>query len=293
MLYKLYPWLFGAMLCGLTFCGRSDDTTVSGAAALTILYTANINGNIDNCMCGDPPLGGMDHIASYIQGKRQKGAVLYIEGGDALNSYDYPQLNDATRRIYGIIQPDVWAPGDQEFIQGTAYARSLFKEHASAIIAGNWHVKGDTGLPAFKIVQKNGWRIGLASYMEPTLPETRTNRDILFDPQKFDRINREMKSVPLSILIYHGAVDDVKQLINRFSDWDIILLSHYQQQTVFQNGHTLVVCPGSDGEYITEMVLTPHEGRPTPDIQVKQIPVTTDLPADEVIHDIIKTYQPG
>ena len=196
--------------------------------------------------------------------------------------------------IFNIIKPDVWAPGDQEWIEGERFFEKLVRQYHKIMISGNWYPLGKkTYLPPFKIINIKGFgRVGIGSYTDPETREyDRLKTFLRFDRSRFELAARAVQKADLKILIYHGMADNPKQLAVFLKEWDVVLLSHTQQQTARRIGSVWFVCPGADGEYYSKIKITGTHADSLR-VNVNHMPVKLESASDNTVKYIIKNYQP-
>ncbi len=262
----------------------------SPADSMVIIYSANLNGNIDNCRCGDPPLGGLDHFSTLLSREREKHFTLFFDGGDAFNAYSYPELNKALVSIYGLLQPDVFTVADQEFSEGRPFLSKALSRFGSAVVQGNTRIKAYAGADSYKRFKHKGRVVGVTSYLEMKNRQMGPVKDFLEpEKQRFDKAVKAISGTDYKVLIYHGERKYLPGLLKKYPSWDVVLLAHEQLAVNEMYGHIRLVCPGADGEYVSRIVLKKEAGKTR--ITVRQLPVGLELPADPTIKEIIKNYQ--
>ncbi len=258
--------------------------------SLVIIYSANLNGNIDNCGCGDPPLGGLDHFAGILQRERQKSFTVFLDGGDAFNAYSYPELNNALVRIYRLLRPDVITIADQEFSEGRRFLLEALPRMAADVVLGNIRFPGYDKAKAFRRFRHQKHVLGVTSYLELRNRHMGSVRGFLHeDDQRFEKAVKAIDDADYKVLIYHGERKFLPALLRKYPHWDLVLLAHEQLAVNEMQGPVRLVCPGADGEYASRIVLKMAAGKKN--IVVQQIPVGLEWPADPDIKKIIKSYQ--
>ena len=257
--------------------------------SLVIIYSANLNGNIDNCGCGEPPLGGLDHLAGILKRERERQHTLFFDGGDAFNAYSFPALNKALVQIYRYLKPDVLTLADQEFSEGADFLGAALKGMEQAVLMGNTRAEIALSAPAaYKIFRHKDMRVGVTSFVE--LTKRRKDVALTAAPARFDEAVEAIKKTDIRALIYHGRRKNLPRLLEKYPHWDVIMLAHEQiaLNERDKKGRWLV-CPGADGEYVSRVALIKNKNGLT--IKTGRLPVSLEWPAVEKISRIINNYQ--
>ena len=83
------------------------------AAALTVLYSASLNGNLDGCDCKSTPRAGLAARAAWLRSYPQREPVLLVDAGDLLDVVPDPELAREILESYAELGYDAVAVGDQ------------------------------------------------------------------------------------------------------------------------------------------------------------------------------------
>ncbi|MCB0282918.1 MAG: hypothetical protein KDF60_10095 [Calditrichaeota bacterium] len=268
----------------LLSCSNNEKT--SPVEDFHILYISNLNGAIESCECGDPPLGGLSKISTVVNDYRNRYKnVVFIDGGDAFNSYPYKQLNIAVADAYKIIQPDIWTIAEQEFVDGSEFLINQLLESSLYFVAGNYSVKG-LNLVKYRIFNYGLNKIAFTSYLQPGLIKNDLKPDnILFDD------NHDLKNFnkdAFRVLLFHGTEKDYTHKINLLKEYDMILLAH-QAVPIFNTESKPVVFGGLfDGEKILHISL--HKSGDRFKINAEFIEIFQSIKSDPAIEKIVENY---
>jgi len=256
-----------------------------------ILFIANVNGVIENCDCGNPPLGGLPQISSIISTHLNNNKYAYFfDGGDFLNTYPYPELNNAVISIYKNLDLTYLAAGDQEWIDSEEIDQKVFSAFEKKIIAGNFSIP-DYDLTEFgTIALADGSTAYILSYLdENAFYVTKDKKNITFNDQKFvSAYNKVIQKNGLIILLYHGTENHLRWIIDNCPEIDLILFAHEQSNAFDTSKRPVVVGGGTDGEYVQWIGISKKENNI--DFIVKSIPVSADLDGDNSVQDIINEF---
>lgn len=239
------------LTAGTSICALDSDPDFDAQMPLvTVLFTANINGNIENCNCGDPPLGGLDYLATLIKNERRKSTpVLFIDGGDYFNSYPYLALNEAAADILLLIRPEGFLPGDQEFAEDKVLLTRLFKQNN--ILGSNFRF---ASFPAGKVLHRalDGNRmLAVAGYLSPDSFSEKIPDDIRFNEKEFEDIYANRTANSIFVTVFHGTAAALRRFVQAYPKTDLILWAHEQSNLIEKRGATTIVGGCSDGEYLT------------------------------------------
>jgi len=112
--------------------------------SVELLFTGNLNGNLDGCDCFGYPTAGMVKLAAVLRG-RDRGSTILVDAGDLFESGSDLPLAEELRGTIAELGYDLVAIGDQEFSNGSGY---LLDAVANAV-ANASAVSNETVLSAF------------------------------------------------------------------------------------------------------------------------------------------------
>ncbi len=283
------------LLAGFTFGQNRLDGYHTGDepdprwARVQLLYFANINGNLENCGCGDPSLGGMDNLIPLIDKYRKKAMkTIVVAGGDILNSYPDSLLNDTMLKGIAFIKPDLYAPGEQELMDGPRFFNNRIDNKRITLLGTNYYLKNCTACvdDSYKLSRP---AINILSWFSKNVYHgKKPPQDFLYRDKRFKEKYGRMDRSGFNILMFHGALQSYFKFAMRFDAFDLVLFSHDQRLKVQTNKNVRYVFPGSDGEYLIRVVLYGKTSKLKTWIQ--KIPVNiVSYPSLEIIR-LIKEY---
>jgi hypothetical protein len=98
--------------------------------SITILYTANLNGVLRDCGCGQEKLGGIARLKTAIEHFRSQHAETYlIDAGDHLPSYKYPEKGREILKELSQLQYDFMLKADQDYLSGHLAEDAFYKNN--------------------------------------------------------------------------------------------------------------------------------------------------------------------
>lgn len=231
----------------LFFSGCSDKKSFE------ILYFSNLNGNIEACDCYEPRLGGLHQIKAVVDKlAKENPQLILIDGGDTFNTYPFIELDQAVADAYAIIRPDIWVPGEQEFIEGESFLKRL----NTTFLSGNLTVPGLLTEP-FKEYVFNNKKIEITSYIQPEIFKA-------FDPKPKlsfkmpDSLNNSGQD-KFKILIFHGDEIGFMKQQEMISAFDLVLTAHQQSDVINLETDPVVIGGGADGEFLMHIILQDND----------------------------------
>ena len=251
-------------------------------AAQYILYTANINAALQNCGCGNMPLGGIDRLKTFVDLFRAENPnTILIDGGDFFNSYPYPELNQSVLDALELMDYDLIVPGEHEFVEGLPFFINVSKRLADRIILSN--VNGQYGRDFLNLYHGNNLRLIAVL--------NRRCFDYIALPEQF-----ELKALTgadiakdhvsdYTILVYHGSIDNISDDMLNIAAPDMILLAHDQFFGETNIAGIRAIGIGKDGEHIAVIKI---ESGFTCDVTFEKI--TEDIKPDPRINMINQTF---
>jgi 2',3'-cyclic-nucleotide 2'-phosphodiesterase (5'-nucleotidase family) len=254
------------------------------SADFKILFSANINGNLENCNCGKFPLGGIGRIKSFIdEFKKYNKNCIVIDGGDFFNSYPYPKLNHAMLNSLELINYDLILPGDQEFVEGIEFFNIVRGKLRNKILISNLSNQKDIK----KRFRFNDKDVEIYAYLSPSsFRFIRKPKNIALTT--FSLLQNSINHNACNIVIYHGPLEEAELLAKKYQWIDLILLAHEQTLNTNQSAPVQIVGCGQDSEYISVVVAEQLNG--IWKFNINQKPIEPTIQEDSKIVQIINTY---
>ena len=254
------------------------------SADFNILFTANINGSLENCKCGKIPLGGIARIKSFIDAIAAKNAqCLVVDGGDFFNSYPFFELNQAMLKSIELLKYDLFLPGDQEFVEGIKFYNLLIERLKPNLLLSNLENQKNIKR-SFKF---NTIKVDIYGFLSPK------SFEFITKPKKlsllpFSSLQNVIDTSVCNIVVFHGPIQEAEKCAQEYKWIDLILLAHDQQLDPKQVFNTIIIGCGQDSEYITVIAVEKLNDRWHFDIN--QEPVGPSIPEDKSITQIINSY---
>jgi len=278
MLQNYYRYLI--LTCFFAFINFAKS-----AEPLYIIYTANISGALENCGCGEKPLGGIGKI-KYISDtyKKSHSYVMLIDGGDFFNNYPYKKLNDTMLKVYKGFGYDFVVPGDQIFIEGENFYNMVRSSMNGTMIISNEHQNQKSSVEA----NFGPYNVSFTSILSPKsfdYIEKPANLNLI-DPANF-----KIKQNPphtLQIVVYHGYLDEARIFAKKNKNIGILFLAHDQESGIWTEGDVQIIGNGKDSESIS-IVKANFDTSWSFEI-MKQL-ISNDYPEAEEVLEIIDEFQ--
>ncbi|RMG65978.1 MAG: hypothetical protein D6715_07710 [Calditrichaeota bacterium] len=249
----------GRFLCTLALTGIF---TLSSAQTLHLAYTANINGTLTDCGCGEEPVGGIDRLATLIDSlRRAHPDLILLDGGDLLRSYSLPRLNAFVLQWAARMGYDALNVGDQELVEGMAFLAAQahplpwvslnLQFPALAAQTGSFRPRGELTITRDSAqVMVTGLTSPQAfSFITPP-PDLRME-----PPQRALLQLQAMPSGPrvLTVVLFHGDWPEAEALASQLPEGSLLLVAHSQQLRVKRLARCTLLEPGPDAQYLTSI----------------------------------------
>ncbi len=239
------------------------SSTTHTARTWHIAYWANLNANLENCLCGDPPLGGLDRIAATVDSLREAHpGLIVIDGGDSFGPYPYAALNRLVLQAQDIVKPDLRFAGDQERRE-----KALFNKHKDRFFG----TAGDTVLSRYGMLISAWLEPSLAMENEPLPAQSIVTSDSTLD-----------------VVLYHGPDNGIEAFIKKHPGIDLLLTAHTQRPYKEMEGSPFVVSGGADGEILAHIRVSEKAGQY--EVSARFLPMYLEKAAHPGFDPIIEAY---
>jgi len=210
-----------------------------------IIYTANINAALENCNCGNNPLGGVDRIKSFVDTyKKHNPNTILIDGGNFFNSYAYEELNNAMLRVIPILKYDMIVPGSHLFLEEKSFYDQYVIKFKNILLCSY-------GIPDFKdfhLIKLNKVNLKFYYFIDPGIFKYSKKPEWL--ELKSNLNNNSISKKDINILIFHGYLESAEKFLKDHPAFDPVLLSHDQRKDIWKINDTKIIGCGHDAESI-------------------------------------------
>lgn len=210
-------------LLSLMFC-LSTSAIAAEPVNITILGTSDLHGTFvpwDYSTDTENLAGSLSQIATQVHKIRaQQPNVILVDAGDTIQgNFVETFKNDKTSPMilgFNALNYDVWVMGNHEFDFGLKVLATPLNQFKGTALAGNifWE-SGKPYLPAYKIIERQGVKIGIIGMDTPMTAEFAKGTDHI-DGLKFtdpvqavkDVIGQIQGQVDAIVLVAHMGIDN-------------------------------------------------------------------------------------
>ncbi|RPI06358.1 MAG: LysM peptidoglycan-binding domain-containing protein [Ignavibacteriae bacterium] len=283
-------------------CRQMPDST--RLIPVSILYTANNNGYLENCECPGNPLGGLDRRVKLMQQLQMNSSTicLLLDGGDFLSSVGFPEKDDFVLEAYGNMRYDVLALGDQEFANGYSYVVGNLLKRSLPLVSASIEIKGvpNTAIKKYVIKDIQGIRFGITSVIsdEPfeLMPKDKIQDLKIADVRScLNNVLKELRQKSdIVILLSHLGYSKDSKCAKESDAPDIIIGAH--SQTLLQEpehqGSSILVHSGKNGEHLGQLdILVDKTTKRIVKYSGQPIPILKDMEIDTAMKSLINRYK--
>ena len=228
-----------------------------------IVYTANLNGEIEPCGCRGNPTGGIQRRWNLIE-QKVTGERLVIDSGDVFyKSAPMPPFLEkqwnyqasALVQAYNEMGVEVITPGELDFAAGIEQFEKLRQHARFKIVSANIYRRGSDErlLPPYVIVKKNGKNIALFGLLDetiPGMPDAIEVRDHLLAAKEMVALLRKQADVVIALA--HIGLENSQKLAREIPGIDAIFTAHTQSFLIQPEkvGDTLIFEPSFRGQHV-------------------------------------------
>lgn len=229
---------------------------------LTIVYTANVSGEIEPCGCRGNPAGGIVRLWTFFENEvfPKKNASIVVDSGDLFfpSSPAPPfianQWNTQAMALvdaYNALGFDAFAPGDWDFASGLDLFEQLRSKAKFAFLSANLYKNDALYLKPHVVLQRAGMKIGIFGLYDENLPlPSELSAKDHIEAAK-EQVTALRGKVDVLIALTHLGLEGDQALARAVDGIDYILGAHSQSflqdpvrvgnttilQTSFRNQH--------------------------------------------------------
>ena len=275
------------------------QTKLIANSEITILYTNNTNGALENCLCPGKAYGSLEKRVHYIRDWYSNNSnTILLDAGDFLSPTRNALKDSIAFRIYEMMPYDAIGLGDQEFFKGVAFINDLIEGSKLPFLSSNIEKPELKQINQQIIIQRDDIKFGILSIIDPGVflffPK-RVKDEVSFSDFRNtlqSKIDALRKISDIVILLSHNGIDEDRAIAKTYSGIDVIIGSH--TQTVLESPEkvekTVIVQSGKDGYYVghlrlsfdNENRLISHEG--------ELVAMDFDFPNDSTVVEMIIDY---
>jgi hypothetical protein len=280
---KFFSFLFFLLLN--VSCNKEKNTKNSldeKKESLKILFTGNINAELEPCGCRQFPLGGINHMHGLISELNKKSEFIFVDSGDAFFKQNFPMNDEKESQIFrakklskalSMTGLRLKVLGDQDLAFGIDSLVKIVKDQRFHLLGTN--LESDKlkliKFKKYKFNQHEIYFLGISSsklftksYTHLTVKDSISNIMKQINALKEHGYNKENKFHHL-ILISHSGMKEDKVIAKNIPEIDWIIGSHSQNftQKPVEEGRTRIVQMLSRNHYIGDITFDKKSAKTT------------------------------
>jgi hypothetical protein len=210
---------------------------------LTIVFTGDARGELENCHCPKDDFGGLERRSNYINEVRKDvDEILLLDVGDTLPLFN-PEFTRKTITYNAFISLkamdmmgyDAMNVGESDLILGEKFLQEKSQNLKFPLISSNIAYKSKNELffkPYVIKTMKNGLRVGIIGVTNERYIISSNNLDVASNREMVARSVKAIRNhVDLVIVLGHIGVPYSMDLANAVSGIDVILSGHWDAET--------------------------------------------------------------
>lgn len=232
--------------------------------SLTILYTANNNGYLEECPCSKDGLGGIARRKTIFEQHRNRNTLI-LDAGNLFSPY---RKNEEQEKLLVQLTQNLSYSlmnlGEQEFSYGLNFWRENGRK-LNVVSANLCDKEGNRLAPSFQIFTFEGLRVAVTGVLSESafqnLPEENRAELVLLPME--DELSKTLAQIKneqanfIVLLLRSQDYEAERMLAERFPEIHLIIstderLAHQKPLLI---GKTLAVSSGSEGEYVGKLSL--------------------------------------
>ncbi len=289
------------LLMCLILCGGLVSAQSPSVQSLTILYTANTNGYLEECPCSKDGLGGIARRKTIFD-QHQNGNTLILDAGNLCSPY---RKNEAQEKLLITLTEklsySLMNLGEQEF----SYGLNFWKEngHKLNFVSANLRdKKGHRLTPPFQVFAFEGLRVAVTGVLSESafqnLPDDiRADLSLVPIEEELSKTLIDIKNEQpnLIVLLLRSQDYEAEQsLAKRFPEIHLIISTDERlaREKPLRLGKTLAVSSGSEGEKVGKLSLV-IDANKNQILSYKNVllPLSKSVKKDAEIDSIIQSFK--
>ncbi len=232
--------------------------------SLTILYTANSNGYLEECPCSKNGLGGIARRKTVFE-QHQTSNTLILDAGNLFSPY---RKNEAQEKLLVELTEKLHYSlmnlGEQEFSYGLEFWKQTGRK-LNVVSANLRDKEGRRLTPPFQVFAFEGLRVAVTGVLSESafqnLPdELRAELSLVPIEEELSKILIDIKNEQPNLIVLLLRSQDYEaeaMLAKRFPQLHLIISTdeRLEREKPLRIGQTLAVSSGSDGEKVGKLSL--------------------------------------
>lgn len=267
---------------------------------LTIIYTNNNNGNIQECECDDLPIGGLARRKTVLDRIRKETKnLITVDAGDLLDQFGTnPAQDELVIRLYEKLGYDAVNIGDNELANESVFFKSKVTASKLPLVSSSiTDSKGQYVAKPYFIKTVSNIKIALIGYTPKSsfqyFPQWK-KLEFKIDNER-EKLKQALNEVSgqadVIILLSNAGDEEDYKLAKAFPMIDIIVGGHNQVQLEepVQIGKTTVLQAGGNGGYVGRFDAVYSNGK-IKTVKNKLIPLDQSITGDLEIKMIVQEF---
>jgi hypothetical protein len=237
--------------------------TASGQTHLGLVFSHNIQGELEPCGCRQFPLGGLEQVWSQFEILKKTHPLFYLDTGDLFfPSSNLPQNVHASmelnaRKLLQALEGfglKLFVPGDQDFALGKAWLQKISQEARFTFLLSNLKNKQGWKSQSLMSYQLGERRLHFIGVIDPQLLNSEDASDFIPPEEALSQILPTLPKSPqdVVILLSHSGYDRDREYAEKFERLDWIIGAHSQSfiQSTRDIGRTKIIQAVSRNHYL-------------------------------------------
>ena len=299
---------FLLVLCVAWAAACAPPAGDGGVEELTILYTANVQGELERCGCAEAQQGGVARRGTVL--RRLRGPrTLVVDAGDFLfGSFArrvgppayYAARSAAMVRAMNHMAYDAAVPGEYDFAAGPGLVEETAAQAAFPLVLSNLHARGGAEVPwvPYAIVERAGLRVGVVAFLdgraEPPAFAERLDGLVLEDPRAAARriLPGLARRTDVVVALLHFQVEDAASFLRAFPRIHVAVLGHVKGDGRPRRMGGAVAAACSDlGKAVGRLRLEVAPGRGVLRAEGELVPVPEETPPDPAVEEVVRAFR--
>ena len=241
---------------------------------LTIVFTGDARGELENCHCPKDDFGGLERRSNYINEVRKDiDEILLLDVGDVLPLFN-PEFTRQTIAYNAFISLkamdmmgyDAMNVGESDLILGEKFLKEKSQSLKFPLISSNIVYKSKNELffkPYIIKTMRNGLRVGIIGVTNERYVINSKNLDAAPNKEMVARSVEAIRGhVDLIIVLGHIGIPYSTDLANAVSGIDVILSGHWDSETQepAKIGNTIIMPTGYHARKVGRLDLKIESG---------------------------------
>ena len=239
------------------------------AKKLTIIFTGDARGELENCHCPKDDFGGLERRSNYINEVRKDAdEILLLDIGDVLPLFNPGFTRQAitynafiSLKAMDMMGYDAMNVGESDLILGEKFLEGKSRNFKFPLISSNIAYKSQNKLffkPYIIKTMKNGLRAGIVGIVNERYVINSKNLEVLPNKEMAAKYVQEARNqADLIIVLGHIGMPYSLDLANAVSGIDVILNGHWDAETPepVKIGNTIIMPGGYHARKVSRLDL--------------------------------------